>query len=254
MSYWKTLLSRAFSESWDLVVGQPLLSLVVAVVAFLVGFRIKRWIGGEEAVEGSLIDGLVGFATAAAIVVAVFLIHFLFITPARMYRMKEAELAAMTARVQQDRARYVSRDAYIEFLQLPKKTTGVFFIRVKLANVGKNGAIDSESDLFMIDASLQKPPTQNSNSLTNEIIGETLLGVNSEPLQLTQNDPKLFIAVVIRFVDAITREKHQQEFFYKFNGTNETGDFLNALWGLSVLEKREVIAYLTRRDLVKFQD
>jgi uncharacterized membrane-anchored protein len=91
MHYWPELVGRAWNDSWALVSGTPLPSLVVTAIVFGVSLLFsRRWLG-HVAMRDELRAAGVSLAATASVAVLVFLTHVAVISPARIYNEKEAE-------------------------------------------------------------------------------------------------------------------------------------------------------------------
>lgn len=94
MAYLSTVLARSLSESWELMVGSPLVSALLAAGVFLgsLYFELRR--EGREKVKDTIRATRDTVIATLAVFLLVFLAHVVVITPARMHR----ELRDETAR------------------------------------------------------------------------------------------------------------------------------------------------------------
>lgn len=91
MHYCVELLGRACRDSWALVSGAPLPSLVFAAFVFGVALlMIRRWLG-HAAMKDELRAAGVSLAATASVALVVLLAHIAVISPARIYSEKEAQ-------------------------------------------------------------------------------------------------------------------------------------------------------------------
>lgn len=257
MSYWKSLLSGAFGETWDLVIGQPFWALLVALAGFLVGVRIKRSIGTEAVVQDTLTDALVGVASVAILMVFVFLVHVLFITPARMFRDKEAERISLEKQLDETKAMMANQRPRLSLQSagikrmLPDSPGGPMWVEMqwKVRNNQVHPAKDLEVSIFGIVKTLKDEPSIIYRFATAiEIDRDTPGMIRSPPLVERDEIAPMFIVLDVKYLDAVTGELYRQSWFFSWEGVKNSfgqGDFFAA----SPSDREQILAYFTDRNI-----
>jgi len=95
MEYWKRLLVTALSDTWRLVVGGPVSTLLVVGVVTGVALLFYRNLAGTEAMRDQLRMTVSGIAAALAVGLGVLSVNLCLLTPMKLYE----EQAAVAQRV-----------------------------------------------------------------------------------------------------------------------------------------------------------
>jgi hypothetical protein len=96
-SYLRDVLSRSWSESWELVTGNKAITFVIGLLAMLLGILLKRCVLHQEAM-GALTDLLFGALALALFWSVFFLFHACYLTPKRMIEAEEQKTSDESAR------------------------------------------------------------------------------------------------------------------------------------------------------------
>jgi hypothetical protein len=91
-TYRGDVLSRSWSESWELVTGNKAITFFIGLVAVFLGILLKRCVLRQEAMS-ALIDLLFGALALVFVWVLFFLVHVFYLTPKKIHE-EQLELVA----------------------------------------------------------------------------------------------------------------------------------------------------------------
>jgi hypothetical protein len=79
------LISEALSDTWGIVVKEPLITMIATVILFLISLYITTKRRGKNEVKKTLFTALEGLKIPIIIAVIILLLNLLFFTPKRLY-------------------------------------------------------------------------------------------------------------------------------------------------------------------------
>jgi hypothetical protein len=99
MQQWHQIISRAFGDTWDLVVGQTFWTIMIAVAVFAVGFLIARKWRGKDYAQDWFTDAVIGFCSIVLVAIGVFCFEVIFVAPAKIIKESQEQVSDLTNQV-----------------------------------------------------------------------------------------------------------------------------------------------------------
>jgi hypothetical protein len=96
MHIWASIARKAALAAWDLVVGQPISTIIIAGLAFIIVFFIARKLRGKEYANDWLFDAMAGLSSIILIGVVVFFAEILLFVPSKMMEAQQSQIADLT--------------------------------------------------------------------------------------------------------------------------------------------------------------
>src|SRR5438045_5848086 len=99
MDYFRLIRRRSWDDAWNAVFDSPVLTVLLAILIFLLSMLIHWYRKGFSHVTDALVVAGEGAVATVLVFAGIFLFHFLYLTPKRIITETENELAAAMDKV-----------------------------------------------------------------------------------------------------------------------------------------------------------
>ncbi len=85
MGYWLKVFSKAWDNTWGLMGGTPIATIMIAAAIFVISILLVRHFKGDKSVKEWTSDTLIGVGATVGAGLLVFVVQFFFIAPKHLY-------------------------------------------------------------------------------------------------------------------------------------------------------------------------
>lgn len=85
MDYIRNLRKRASDDTWELIIESPFVTALVAILIFALTVLFTYLVKGGESMRDLLLDSGIGFAAMATAFSLIYALHFLYLSPRRLW-------------------------------------------------------------------------------------------------------------------------------------------------------------------------